>query len=85
MHVSFSMLLIFMLILFLVILILITILSILELLEERHSQLARILILNALLATAQVLVYVAVPFAGGNLQSQPLPSRIDLPKLIQLY
>ena len=85
MHVSFSMLLIFILILFLVILILITILSILELLEERHSQLARILILNAFLATAPVLVYVAVPFADGNLQSRPLPNQIDLPKLIQLY
>jgi hypothetical protein len=41
--------------------------------------------LNALLATEQVLVYVAAPFAGGNLQSQPLPNQIDLPKLIQLY
>jgi len=70
MHVSFSMLLI---------------LSILELLEVRHSQLARILILNAFLVAAQVLVYAAVPFAGGNLQSQPLPNQIDLPKLIQLY
>jgi len=85
MHVSFSMLLIFILILFLAILILIAILSILELLEERRSQLARILILHALLAIAQVLVYVAVPFAGGNLQSRPLPNRIGLPKLIQLY
>jgi hypothetical protein len=70
MHVSSSMLLI---------------LSILELLEVRHSQLARILILNAILMTALVIVYATVPFAGGNLQSQPLPNQIDLPLLIQLY